>query len=189
MQHFRWFWKTTNRKNLGEEIWVFLEEGKMNEAARKFGDNQFLMKMSHLNNIFGKLNELNLQLQGRDKHLPHLADKISAFTPKRNGWKCVIMGVMHNDTTTASTLLWPKSPPAMIKKIISIQHLLKNSCNVCKCTVLSGILDESVHSSYVLLFLLLLFWFYLEGKNIVMERRLKKIIIRIIMNYYIMTVK
>lgn len=57
----------------------------MTEAARKFGDNQFLMKLSYLNNIFGKLNELNLQLQGGDKHLPHLADKISAFTPKRNG--------------------------------------------------------------------------------------------------------
>lgn len=42
---------------------------------------------------------------------------------------------------------------------------VENFCNVCKCTGLSGVLDESVHSnsSYVLLFLLLLFWFYLEG--------------------------
>lgn len=36
--------------------------------------------------MFGKLNELNLQLQGKDKHLPHLADKINAYSRKLEVW-------------------------------------------------------------------------------------------------------
>ncbi|KAJ3609889.1 hypothetical protein NHX12_021983 [Muraenolepis orangiensis] len=75
-----------------EEIRVFLEES-MHEAARKFSDEQFLMKLAYLSDVFGKLNELNLQLQGRDKHLPHLADKISAFTRKLEMWgRCLDQG-------------------------------------------------------------------------------------------------
>lgn len=30
-----------------------------------------MMKLADLSDIFGKLNDLNLQLQGRDKNLPH----------------------------------------------------------------------------------------------------------------------
>ncbi|XP_058649117.1 zinc finger BED domain-containing protein 5-like [Onychostoma macrolepis] len=40
----------------------------------------------HLSNVIGKLNELNLQLQGRDKHLPHLADNITALIRKLEVW-------------------------------------------------------------------------------------------------------
>ena len=67
---------------LREEIWIFLEEERMYEAASKFSDEQFLLKLAYLSDVFGKLNELNLQLQGKDKHLPHLADKITAFSRK-----------------------------------------------------------------------------------------------------------
>ncbi|KAL7377055.1 hypothetical protein ABVT39_020828 [Epinephelus coioides] len=67
---------------LREEIRVFLEDEDMHDVATKFNDEQFLMKLAYLSDVFGKLNELNLQLQGRDKHLPHLADKINAFTRK-----------------------------------------------------------------------------------------------------------
>ncbi|XP_062250231.1 zinc finger BED domain-containing protein 5-like [Platichthys flesus] len=71
---------------LREEIRVFLMEERMHELASKFSDGLFLMKLAYLSDVFGKLNELNLQLQGRDKHLPHLADKISAFTRKLEMW-------------------------------------------------------------------------------------------------------
>lgn len=64
------------------EIQVFLEEEHMYEAARKFSDEQLLLKLAYLRDVFGKLNELNLQLQGKDKHLPHLADKTTAFSRK-----------------------------------------------------------------------------------------------------------
>lgn len=55
----------------------------MYDAASKFNDEQFLMKLaSNVSNVFGQLKELNLQLQGRDKNLLHLADKVTAFTRK-----------------------------------------------------------------------------------------------------------
>lgn len=58
----------------------------MEELAVKFKDKQFLMKLAYLSDIFGRLNDVNLQLQGRDKHIPHLADKISSFTRKLDVW-------------------------------------------------------------------------------------------------------
>lgn len=71
---------------LRDKILVFLEEENMHEVASKFSDEQFLMELAYLSDIFGKLNELNLQLQGRAKHLPQLADKICAFTRKLEMW-------------------------------------------------------------------------------------------------------
>ncbi|KAK2847350.1 hypothetical protein Q5P01_010349 [Channa striata] len=35
----------------------------------------FLGKLAYLSDIFGKLNELNLQLEGKDKHLPQVTDR------------------------------------------------------------------------------------------------------------------
>lgn len=37
------------------------------EVSRMFSDENFLMKLAYLSDIFGKLNELNLQLQGKDQ--------------------------------------------------------------------------------------------------------------------------
>ena len=54
----------------------------MYESANKFGGEQILLKLAHLCDIFGKLNGLNLQLQGRDKQLLFLTDKISGITRK-----------------------------------------------------------------------------------------------------------
>ena len=71
---------------LREEIRIFLEEERMYEAASKFSDEQFLLKLAYLSDVFGKLNELNLQPQGKDRHLPHLADKITAFSRKLEVW-------------------------------------------------------------------------------------------------------
>lgn len=45
---------------LRTEILVFLEEENMYEAAGKFSDEQFLMKLAYLSDVFAKLNELNL---------------------------------------------------------------------------------------------------------------------------------
>ena len=47
-----------------------------NDLASKFNDEHFLMKLAYLSDMFVKLNELNMQLQGNNTHLPHLADKI-----------------------------------------------------------------------------------------------------------------
>ncbi len=58
----------------------------MNELASKFGNGQFLMKLAYISDIFSKFNQLNLQLQGKDKYLPHLADQVSSFIWKLEMW-------------------------------------------------------------------------------------------------------
>lgn len=67
---------------LREQIRMFLEQEQENEVAEKFSDESFLAKLAYLSDIFGKLNEPNLQLQGKDKHLPQVTNKISSFTRK-----------------------------------------------------------------------------------------------------------
>ncbi|KAE8298778.1 Zinc finger BED domain-containing protein 5 Transposon-derived Buster1 transposase-like protein [Larimichthys crocea] len=71
---------------LRDEIRIFLEEEE-NELAHKFNNNKFLMKLAYLSDMFQKLNELNLQMQGSNTHLPHLADKITSFTRKLEMWE------------------------------------------------------------------------------------------------------
>ncbi|XP_073324188.1 zinc finger BED domain-containing protein 5-like [Pagrus major] len=70
---------------LRDEIRIFLEE-EGSDLAHNFHCNKFLMKLAYLSDIFLKLNEVNLQLQGRNTHLPHLADKITSFTRKLEMW-------------------------------------------------------------------------------------------------------
>ncbi|XP_062336324.1 zinc finger BED domain-containing protein 5-like [Osmerus eperlanus] len=70
---------------LGDEIVIFLKE-EGNDLAHKFYCNKFLMKLAYLSDMFLKLNEVNLQLQGANTHIPHLADKITSFTRKLEMW-------------------------------------------------------------------------------------------------------
>lgn len=57
---------------LREQIRMFLEQEHKYDLAEHFCDENFLAKLAYLSDIFGKLNELNLQLQGKDKHLPQV---------------------------------------------------------------------------------------------------------------------
>ena len=45
------------------------------------------MKLAYLSDMFLKLNEVNLQMQGKNTHLPHLADKITSFIRKLEMWQ------------------------------------------------------------------------------------------------------
>lgn len=69
---------------LRDQIRMFSEQE--HDLAEKCSDENFLAKLAYLSDIFGKLNELNLQLQGKDKHLPQVTDKISSFTRKLAMW-------------------------------------------------------------------------------------------------------
>lgn len=69
---------------LREKIKMFLEQKY--ETAAKFSDENSLVRLAYPSDIFGKQNELNLQLQGKDKHLPQVTDKISSFTQKPAMW-------------------------------------------------------------------------------------------------------
>lgn len=67
---------------LREQILIFLQEEGMN----KLGNEHFLMKLAYLSYIFSKLNQLNLQLPGKDKYQPHLTDQVSSFIRKQEMW-------------------------------------------------------------------------------------------------------
>lgn len=65
---------------------MFLEQEHKYAVARKLSDENFLMKLAYLSDIFGMLNDLNLQLQGKNQHLPQVTDKINSFTRKLAMW-------------------------------------------------------------------------------------------------------
>lgn len=71
---------------LREQIRMFLQKEYMFEGAKKFCDDNFLAKLAYLSDIYGKLNNLNLQPQWKDKHLPQVTDKISSWTQKLAMW-------------------------------------------------------------------------------------------------------
>jgi hypothetical protein len=70
---------------LKDEIIVFLRNC-LHKKAEKYRivleDNEFLAKVCFLVDIFAHLNALNLQLQGRDKTIIDLVEKLSAFREK-----------------------------------------------------------------------------------------------------------
>lgn len=70
---------------LREEIAIFLEEENRPEA-KNFRDGLFVMKLSYLVDIFEKLNNLNLQLQGANIHMLDTSDKVNAFCRKLELW-------------------------------------------------------------------------------------------------------
>lgn len=70
---------------LREEIAVFLEEENRPEAEN-FRDSLFVMKLSYMVDIFEKLNNLNLQLQGANTHILDTSDKVNAFCRKLELW-------------------------------------------------------------------------------------------------------
>ncbi|XP_060771673.1 zinc finger BED domain-containing protein 5-like [Neoarius graeffei] len=70
---------------LREEIRIFLEE-EGHALVLRYNNEQFLLALAYLSDIFQKLNELNLQMQGRSTHLPQLAAKMQSFTKKLELW-------------------------------------------------------------------------------------------------------
>ena len=57
---------------------MFLKE-ENHALATIFEDEVFLTQLAYLGDIFAKLNQLNISLQGKDSLLLQLHDKINAF--------------------------------------------------------------------------------------------------------------
>ena len=64
-----------------DEIHAFLQQEK-NQLADYLAENEFLLKLAYLCDIFAKLNKLNLSMQGADRNMLDISDKITAFTKK-----------------------------------------------------------------------------------------------------------
>ena len=71
---------------LRNEIFIFLKE-ENHSLATIFEDEVFLTHLAYLCDIFAKLNQLNISIQGKDTHLLQLHDKITAFKRKLVLWK------------------------------------------------------------------------------------------------------
>jgi hypothetical protein len=70
---------------LREEIRVFFEE-EGHALATIYNDEHFLLALAYLSDVFQKLNELNLQMQGPSTHIPQLAAKMQSFSKKLELW-------------------------------------------------------------------------------------------------------
>ena len=73
--------------DLRSEIGIFLTENNHADAVF-FYDTSFIEKLSYMVDIFGKLNELNISMQGPQKHVLVQSDKLTAFIRKLDLWKC-----------------------------------------------------------------------------------------------------
>lgn len=71
---------------LRSEVHTFLTENH-SPYATLFQDTDWLAKLCYLADIFGKLNELNMSLQGRDTNILNLYDKVGGFQNKAELWK------------------------------------------------------------------------------------------------------
>ena len=77
---------------LRSEIIIFLKEEKHSFVTR-FEDGIFRSKLAYLRDIFEKLNQLNISLQGRDTNILQLYDKLTDFKTKLRLWKT---GLLEN---------------------------------------------------------------------------------------------
>ncbi|XP_051989866.1 SCAN domain-containing protein 3-like [Xyrauchen texanus] len=71
---------------LRAEVHTFLSEQR-SPYATLFEDIDWLAKLCYLADIFSKLNELNVCLQGKDTHILNLYDKVGGFLKKAELWK------------------------------------------------------------------------------------------------------
>ena len=72
--------------DLQHEIGIWLEQ-ECHELSIRFDNDEFLMNVAYLPGTFRKLDELNPQMQGTNRHLAHLADKTTSITRKLEAWE------------------------------------------------------------------------------------------------------
>lgn len=75
----------TRVMELRDEVKLFLE-GKKSELADRFVEEKWLCLAYFLADIFGRLNELNMSMQGKNTNMIMLSKKIKAFNNKIDVW-------------------------------------------------------------------------------------------------------
>lgn len=68
------------------ELRVYCQQHKKPEELNNMNDKKWQLKLAYLADIFGLLNELNLQLQGPETHCFLLHSKVDAFKKKIKYW-------------------------------------------------------------------------------------------------------
>ena len=69
------------------EIKVFLDQHAKHEFLAIITDERSELPLTYLVDIFDRINRLNLSLQGKDKYIFDLSDKVKAFQMKLENWK------------------------------------------------------------------------------------------------------
>ncbi len=72
--------------DLRTELEMFLNE-KNHRLAARFQDKSWMLQVCYLNDVFSAVNELNTSMQGRDRNIIVLSEKLSAFKEKLRLWK------------------------------------------------------------------------------------------------------
>ena len=72
--------------HLKDELVMFLTEQK-SASVEFFCNNAWVVKLCYFSDIFGKLNDLNLSLQGKHSNIFTFKDKIEPFIKKLTIWK------------------------------------------------------------------------------------------------------
>ena len=57
-----------------------------NEEHEELSDDAWLLDLGFLTDLTAKLNSLNNELQGKDRHLPHMISAVKAFKAKLGVW-------------------------------------------------------------------------------------------------------
>ena len=76
--------------SLKEEMTEFFSQdskAKSKEFSRKLLDDEWLLKLAYLNDIFGPLNILNRSLQGPSTTIIDFVDKLKGFARKLALWE------------------------------------------------------------------------------------------------------
>ena len=122
---------------LRNEISVFLKE-ENHALATAFEDEVFLTQLAYLCDIFAKLNQLNLSLQGKDTHLLQLHDKITAFKRKLQLWKSDLL--INNEQCESFPLL--KSHLNSQSGNISLQNTDECNLKTMMCSHLGALISH-----------------------------------------------
>ena len=102
---------------LREPLQRFLSE-KNSPLAAHFSDKEWVAKLSYLCDIFNRLNELNLSLQGKMATVFKSADKVSAFKDKLDLWgRRVNRGILDMFETLAGILGDTEPEPSFSKLV------------------------------------------------------------------------
>ena len=85
----RWLSRGNVLKRVNElrnELHCYLVEEK-HSSSGKFVDDDFVLKLAYLCDIFEQLNSLNMPLQSIETHVLQLSEKVSTFKRKLLLWK------------------------------------------------------------------------------------------------------
>lgn len=107
---------------LKTELQIFLTE-KEHRLADLFDDEEWLLKVSYLNNIFTAVIELNLSMQGRDHNIITLGEKLTAFKSKLALWKTKLARGKTASFPSLNELLMNKGELDAEVKAVLLSHL------------------------------------------------------------------